>query len=87
MPWVDSDTGNWSLTRTAAIVALWCFCHVAEHSHTFTFPAVMVLGIIAVMMFSKNISDFSKGAGVLFRRRSTDSVRRVDDESRSGGVL
>lgn len=85
-PLVDRHTRNLSATRCAATVALVCWCHVAEHTHAFNIAGVLVLGIIAVMFFSKNIGEFTQGAralGSIVRgRRSTDSQPVVNESER-----
>ncbi len=81
LPVVDRDTRNLSLTRCGAVVALWCWCDVAAHSHTFTAWSCVVLAIIAVMMLAKSIADLKQGFGAVGRilRRSTDSRPAIPD--------
>lgn len=92
-PWVDRDTGNWSITRTICLIATFSWVHVVEtmaHPPTgfttqvnpFNWPSVAVLTIIMVGAFSKNIGDFAKGAGVVFQRfRRKSDARPVVAEA------
>lgn len=83
-PWVDRDNGNWSVTRTICLIATFSWVHVVETMahpregvaivNPFNWPAVAVLALIMLGAFSKNISDFSKGAGEILRR-----LRRKSD--------
>jgi hypothetical protein len=80
MPICDRATGNWSLTRTIALLAflVWCYV-VVVHDKEFNTGNLIALGIIGIFAFSKNITDFSEGTralGAAFRagRRSSDRV-------------
>ena len=85
-PWVDRDTGNWSITRTICLIATFSWVHVVEtmaHPHDgvarvnpFNWPGVSVLALILIAAFSKNIGDFSKGASVVFNRARRKSDAR-----------
>lgn len=98
-PWVDRDTGNWSNTRTICLIATFSWVHVVETMahprdgvpvvNPFNWPSVSVLALILVGSFSKNIADFSRGAGVVFQRlrRKSDAqpaVREGDVQVRQG---
>lgn len=82
-PWVDRETGNWSLLRTVCLIVTFSWVHVVEtvaHAagesgrNPFNWPSVSILALIMIGALSKNIGDFTKGAGVVFHR-----LRRKSD--------
>lgn len=88
-PWVDRDSGNWSITRTICLIATFSWVHVVEkmaHAegvprNPFNGGSVSVLALIMAGAFSKNISDFTKGADAIFQRlrRKSDRMPRTEE--------
>ncbi len=79
MPWVDRDTGNWSLVRSSVIAIVFYFCHATEESHTFNWPGVTLVTVCLLAAMSKNVRDFTTGIKAIFRRRASEEMTAVKE--------
>lgn len=78
LPWVDTPSGNWSMMRSMCIAGMWAWCDWCR-VHGFNTSSVFVLALLILGALSKNVSDFTKGASVIFdrfKRRNTAEVRQ-----------
>lgn len=85
MPWVDRDTGNWSLVRSVVIAVTFYFCHATEATHEFNWPGVILVTVCILAAMSKNVKDFRSGLTAIFRRRESGAYSSTEAATPRGG--
>ena len=85
LPWVDRDTGNWSLVRSVVIAVTFYFCHATETTHEFNWPGVILVTVCILAAMSKNVKDFRSGLTAIFRRRESGAYESSRVAEPTGG--